>query len=243
METQNRNEALTVGELVAEDYRKADIFKKYGIDFCCGGNRSLKETCEKEGISVDAVSQELAAIDDIIDRPSQNYNNWELDFLVDYIVNTHHIYVHEAIPVLEAYSTKVARVHGSNHPEVIEIANLFQAISEELQMHMHKEEVMLFPAIKKMVKDKNNNQPISSSPFGSISNPINMMEQEHESAGGNLKAISELSNEFTPPEEACATYQVLFAKLQEFENDLHQHIHLENNILFPKAIKLEAEFS
>jgi len=232
----------TIGEMVAGDYRKAEVFKKFGIDFCCGGKDPLDKTCSKKGIDLAEIKQALKELDkQQMQQPSQDYNNWELDFLSDYIINTHHKYVTEALPLLDEYSIKVARVHGEAHPEVVEIASLCKAIANELRMHMHKEEAILFPYIRQMAMAKRNNESLHPSPFGTVKNPISMMEMEHDSAGGNMHAINELSNGYNPPEEACITYRVLYAKLQEFENDLHQHIHLENNILFPKAANLEAD--
>ncbi len=237
----NYNEA-SIGEMVAQDYRKAEVFKKFGIDFCCGGKDSLDKTCNRKGIDIAEVTLALKELDEQQDqRHLQDYNSWELDFLIDYIINTHHKYVSEALVLLDEFSAKVARVHGDFHPEVVEIANHYQAVANELRMHMQKEEGLLFPYIKQMVNAKRNGETQSPPPFGTVKNPITMMEMEHESAGGNLEAISELSNGYNPPPEACNTYRVLYAKLQEFEQDLHQHIHLENNILFPKAIELEAE--
>ncbi len=231
----------TIGELVASDYRKAEVFRKFGLDFCCGGHKTLKEACDKKGINVLEVESAIAEIEKTSKNNQQDFNNWELDFLADYIVITHHKYVTEAIPMLNEFSAKVARVHGSSHPEVIEIAKHYNAVAEELSMHMPKEENILFPYIKSMVEAKRKELPISSPGFGTIANPIRMMEAEHVSAGGNMEKVNELSNGYAPPVDACASYRVLFAKLKEFEEDLHQHIHLENNILFPKAIELEKE--
>jgi regulator of cell morphogenesis and NO signaling len=143
--------------------------------------------------------------------------------------------------MLFEFSQKVARVHGSRHAEVVDIAHYYNEVAEELQLHMHKEEMILFPYIKELAIAKRNGTPMERPQFGSIQNPINMMEAEHESAGGNMEKIRELSNNFTPPEDACNSYRVLFAKLKEYEADLHHHIHLENNILFKKAIELEKE--
>ncbi len=224
----------TVGEMVADDYRKAEEFKRFGID-------QLEITCNKKGIDLAAVKQALEELDGQQPPASQDYQNWDIDILSEYITEIHHKYVNDALPLLDEFSTKVARVHGVSNPEVIEIARLFQVVANELRMHMDKEETILFPYIRQMVLAKRHSELLPPSPFGSIKNPINMMEMKHKSAGGNLQAISELSNGFCPPEHACNTYRVLFAKLQEFENDLHQHNHLENNILFPKAINLEAE--
>jgi len=237
----NEETIVTVGQLVADDYRKAEIFKKFGIDFCCGGSVSVNEICKKKGVAIEDLEKAFAELDTQQKSASQNYNTWELDFLVDYIVNTHHKYVASALPLLDEFSAKVARVHGEHHPEVIEIYHHYQAVANELRSHMQKEEMILFPYIKQMVIAKRNGEIVTQPHFGSIRNPINMMENEHESAGDSLKEVDKLSNNYTPPAEACNTFRVLYAKLQEFENDLHQHIHLENNILFPKAIAMEEE--
>lgn len=230
----------TIGEMVADDYRKAEVFKRFGIDFCCGGKDQLDKICDKKGINLEEVKQALKSLDERqLQHNMQDYQNWGVDILSEYITNTHHKYVNDALPLLEEYSAKVARVHGDAQPEVIEIASLFQAVANELRIHMNKEESILFPYIKQMAMAKHLGELLPLSPFGTIRNPINMMESEHESAGGNMQAINELSNGYNPPEWACNTYKVLYAKLQEFENDLHQHVHLENNILFPNAINLE----
>jgi regulator of cell morphogenesis and NO signaling len=232
---------ISIGELVSQDWRRAEVFKKYGIDYCCGGKKTIAEACEKKGIDATRVEEDLQKIDSrALDNPS-NFNRWELDFLADYIINVHHKYVGEAIPFLDELSRKVAHVHGDNHEELIEIEQHTQAVINELTQHMRKEEMILFPYIKVLVQAKKDKTPLLPSPFGTIANPIHMMEAEHTSAGGAMEAIEELSNHFTPPVDACMSYRVLFAKLLEFQQDLHQHIHLENNILFPKAIKLEAE--
>ncbi|HEU5292109.1 MAG TPA: iron-sulfur cluster repair di-iron protein [Cyclobacteriaceae bacterium] len=231
----------SIGELVSQDWRKAEVFKKYGIDFCCGGKRTVAEACGKKGIDPALVEAELQQVEKRISGHPNNFNQWELDFLVDYIVNNHHKYVSEAVPFLDELSAKVSRVHGDRHPELIEIEQLTQDVIQELTMHMPKEEMILFPYVKQLVHAKRNSTSIVPPPFGTIANPINMMEAEHTSAGGAMEAIEELSNRFTPPADACMSYQVLFAKLKEFQQDLHQHIHLENNILFPKALKLEEE--
>ena len=232
----------TIGEMVADDYRKAEVFKRFGIDFCCGGKDQLDKICNKKGINIAAVKQALKELDEQQQKQNkQDYQNWDIDILSEYITETHHKYVNDALPLLDEFSAKVAKVHGVSNPEVIEIARLFQAVANELRMHMDKEETILFPYIRQMAMAKHLGELLPRSPFGTIKNPINMMEAEHESAGGNMQAINELSNGYNPPEWACNTYKVLYAKLQEFENDLHQHVHLENNILFPKAIKFEEE--
>ncbi len=234
------NKERTVAEIVANNIKTADVFKKHGIDFCCGGGISIAEVCKKKNISVDELEAELLKVDNKISR-SNDYNNWNLDFLVDYIVNNHHSFVLENIPLIVQYSNKVAKVHGENHPETIKINQLFLAVAEELISHMEKEEKILFPYIKNKVKSLRENTNLPQPHFGTAKNPIKMMEEEHENAGDIFKEIAKLSNNFTPPLMACSTYKVLYFKLKEFEEDLHQHIHLENNILFPKIIKMEKE--
>jgi regulator of cell morphogenesis and NO signaling len=174
---------------------------------------------------------------------AQNVNDWSLDFLVDYIVNNHHQYVRRMIPVISLHSDKVASVHGQNHQETLQIADLFLAVREELEGHMMKEERILFPQIKQMVLNQKENSQFYPPPFGTIKNPIRMMELEHTSAGDALSKIRKLSNNYIHPEDACNTFKALYSELKEFEEDLHKHIHLENNILFPKSIKLEIQLS
>jgi len=233
--------SMTIGELVAEDIKRAEVFRSFGLDFCCGGGKSVREACREKGINPGEVEN---ALENIAKEPNlikQNFNDWELDFLADYIVNIHHKYVSESLPMLHEISAKVAEVHRQDHPEVVDVASLFQAVAEELTMHMHKEENILFPYIKSLASVNRDKVRIAPPPFGSIANPIRMMEAEHESAGGNMDEIRQLSNSFNAPSDACATYRLLYMKLEEFEHDLHQHIHLENNILFPKAEQLERE--
>ena len=231
----------TVGEMVVADYRKAEVFRKFGIDYCCGGKKPLEDICRAKGIDPKAVRKELDELDLLLSGEQQDFGNWELDALADYIVEKHHRYVTEALPMLYELTAKVARVHGGRHPELVEIASHFDAVAQELQMHMHKEERMLFPYIGKMAAARRDDTPLPPPFFGSVENPIRMMEAEHETAGGDMEEIRRLSDDFTPPADACTSYRVLFAKLNEFEQDLHQHVHLENNILFPKSIALEKD--
>ena len=241
MDITENKKSIKIGEMVAQNYRIAEVFKKFGMDFCCGGNKTLNEACSKQGINVSEVVEAIEKLDLQKPLPNQNFQEWDLDALTSYIVNTHHKYVNETIPVLEEFGSKVARVHGEGHPEVVDIFQHFLALAQELRMHMHKEEVILFPYINHIASAKHQNHQLSSPPFGSVTNPIAMMEMEHESAGETMTVIRELSNNFNPPESACNTYRVLYFKLQEFEEDLHKHIHIENNILFPRAKALETE--
>ena len=234
----NITENNTVAEVVTSNIKTADVFKKHGIDFCCGGGISIKKACEKNNVSFSELEKELSKINNNISN-AYNYDNWKLDFLVDHIENIHHSYVVENTPLVLQYAAKVAKVHGHHYTEVVEINNLFIAVAQELASHMKKEELILFPFIKQLVKADKEGVKANQPHFGTVNNPIAMMEEEHENAGDILKEIKKLSNNYTPPEGACNTFKALYAKLEEFEQDLHQHIHLENNILFPKAILLE----
>lgn len=231
----------TIGELVTKDFRKAEVFKKFGLDFCCGGKKTLTKACAEKGLDVVQIEKELKEIDEQPAKSSQDYTSWDLGFLADYIVNTHHKYVLQSMPVIFEYTQKVAKVHGDNHPEAIEIANTFLKVVDELNRHMMKEENVLFPYIKILASAKKDGENIEPSPFGTIENPVRMMEHEHDMVGEWMENINKLSGGYTPPAHACTTFRLSYAKLKEFEDDLHQHIHLENNILFPKAIALEKE--
>jgi regulator of cell morphogenesis and NO signaling len=232
-------EDLTLAEIVSENIHSAIVFEEYGLDFCCNGKRPLQEACEEKNIEVEKVVKSLNELSKNVN--SEKYNEWAHDFLIDYIINNHHQYVRRMIPVISLHADKVASVHGKNHPETIRIADLFLAVREELQNHMMKEERMLFPYIKLLYSAKKNNQQAIPPPFGTIRNPIRMMEAEHESAGDAIRKIKELSNKFSAPADACNTFKALYSELKEFEEDLHKHIHLENNILFPKSIEIEKE--
>ena len=231
------NKDKTVGETVTENIKTAHIFKKYGIDFCCGGGISIDKACEKKNVDFSKLKEELLSVDKA--QKAYDYDKWELGFLIDHIVNIHHTYVAESIPLILQYSNRVAEVHGHHYSEVIEINRLFGEVANELTSHMQKEEVILFPYVKKLLNLKVTSQEIVPPHFGTVNNPIKMMEEEHETAGDIFKTIAQLTNNYTPPQDACNTFRALYAKLEEFEQDLHQHIHLENNILFPKAIQLE----
>ena len=237
----NDGNVETLGEIATKDLRKTEIFKKYGLDFCCGGKKTVQEACAEKGIDVTRVEEELRQADkNPVVRPLP-YNDWTLDFLADYIVNTHHLYVRKSLPEIRAYAAKVATVHGSHHPELAIIRGLVEEINAELTSHMVKEEQVLFPFIKQLVTASNTKQPLPPAGFGTVENPIHMMEHEHEMVGRNLEQVRKLSDNYSLPADACASYSLLFKMLEEFEGDLFIHIHLENNILFPKALKLEKE--
>ncbi len=231
----------TVGEMVARDYRKAQVFKSLGIDFCCGGKKTLDEVCKRKGLDIDQVNEKLASLSSGDQTPSLNFDKWELDFLSDYIINTHHQYVKENIPYICELANKVARVHGERHPEVIEIATQFNRIGKDLNLHLMKEENAVFPFIKELLKASKQMGDISTFSLDNMDTPARILEMEHEQIGEDMGIIRLLTNQYTLPLDACTSYRILYKKLEEFENDLFIHVHLENNILFPKALKLEKE--
>lgn len=223
-----------VGELVANDYRTAQVLRSYGIDFCCGGGRTLEKACNSKNVDVQQLAEELEALDKSGGR-EDNYNEWSLDFLVDYIVNNHHAFVQKNLPDLNFYAEKVARVHGQRHPELYDVLQKVRLLSEEMLGHLQKEEEELFPQIKSLVQQQKK---------GEVKEAIvEALEEEHDKAGALMAEIEELTSGFNPPEDACASYRVLFESLEGFQQDLHKHVHLENNILFPKALRLEARLN
>ncbi|MCH2451407.1 MAG: iron-sulfur cluster repair di-iron protein [Gracilimonas sp.] len=220
-----------VGEIVAEDYRTAQVLRSYGLDFCCGGGRTLEKACTSKKIELEQVVAEIEALN-LADNTEDNYNEWSLDFLTDYIVNNHHSYVRKMLPEISFYAEKVARVHGERDPELYDILQNVQLLRSEMLGHLEKEEQELFPQIKELVSQKKT---------GSVKSAIvEALEEEHDKAGELMANIEALTNGFNPPQNACASYRVLFQNLEGFQQDLHKHVHLENNILFPKALKLEA---
>lgn len=222
----------TIGQIVAADYRTSSVFNKHGIDFCCSGDRTIEEACASSDINTAEVMHELQNLEED-ESSDDNYNNWSLDFLSDYIINNHHNKTREVLPEIKFYAEKVASVHGRNHPELIEMFQNVATLSNEMMSHMDKEEERLFPYIKKLVagdvseKEKQNSTEV-----------IEMMQDEHNETGDIMKKLRSLSDGFTLPEDACNSYQVYFKQLEDFEEELFKHVHLENNILFPKAMKL-----
>ncbi|HET6528256.1 MAG TPA: iron-sulfur cluster repair di-iron protein [Balneolaceae bacterium] len=232
----NSLENQSIGQIVAEDYRTAQIFHNHKLDFCCGGTKTVAEACEQNEINPQEVLKELTALGND-GTQEDNYNTWSLDFLTDYIINNHHQFTRSKLPEIGFYAKKVAKVHGGRHPELIKIHQEFEKLSAEMMEHMDKEEKILFPYIKKLVSG--GISEADKFKVGSASDPIEMMEHEHDEAGASLAKIRELSNDFTLPEDACSTYTILFQNLEAFEKDMHKHVHLENNILFPKSLQLE----
>lgn len=238
----NALEQITVGKFVAGDFRTAAVFSKYGIDFCCKGNRTLEEVCDKKGLDVYSIQDELNAVLESKSDNNIDFKSWPIDLLIDYIEKTHHRYVEEKSTALLFYLDKLCKVHGQRHPELFEIGLHFKICATELAQHMKKEELILFPFVKKMFNALRDQESIEQPHFGTVNNPIAMMQDEHENEGERFRIIAKLTDNYNPPVDACETYRVTFAMLKEFEQDLHKHIHLENNIVFPKAQAMETKF-
>jgi regulator of cell morphogenesis and NO signaling len=231
----------TVRQFAVKNPVATRIFEKLGIDYCCGGNQPLEQACETAGISMDEVLDALEKAEETAPAAPlvHDWNREPLSDLVGHIKRTHHKYTREETARLSALLQKVDSVHGKKHPELFEIREAFAALAQELTTHLMKEEVVLFPYIERMEEAVIQGEPVLPAPFGSVQNPVAMMEREHDSAGNALRTIRKATGEFTPPADACVSYETLYKALAAFEADLHQHIHLENNILFPRAIAME----
>ena len=231
----------TVGQLVAERPARARIFENLGIDFCCGGKKTLAEVCQKKGLDPASVLQVLAAAESaesvgVADEPQRDWLTAPLGELIDHIVAMHHTYLRRELPRLAQLTDKVASVHGDTHPELKEVRYTFALLQAELSEHMMKEERILFPSIKAI--EAGSNEVLHC---GTIDRPIAVMEDEHDRAGAALALIRKLTHDYEVPEGACGSYQVMLSGLAELEADMHQHVHKENNILFPRAMKLAGE--
>jgi regulator of cell morphogenesis and NO signaling len=233
--------AKTVREVAVENPAATRVFEKFGIDYCCSGSQVLDQACEKAGVAVDDVLDALE-MEEETTRAAQLVRDWQseaLSDLVAHIKNTHHKFTREETVRLTALLQKVCSVHGKNHPELFEIQSTFACLAHELITHLMKEEMVLFPYIVRMEEAVIQGEPVLPAPFGTVQNPVAMMEHEHDSAGNALRAIRKASNDFAAPADACVSYQTLYKALEAFEADLHEHIHLENNILFLRAIAME----
>jgi regulator of cell morphogenesis and NO signaling len=231
----------TIGSIAAGDLRKAAVFQKFGLDFCCGGRKTLQEACAEAGVAVEKVQAELQECGSQPLKASEDFNSWDLDFLADYIVNVHHRYVTESAPALNDLSWRISQHHGNAHPELHPIGQHVTALLSEMRHHQVKEEKVLFPFIRQLVQCRKENKSAGNPPLGTVESPVQTMVDEHDSVARHLHAIESLSDNFQVPEDGCQSYRLYFQKLQELDTDLHQHIHLENNILFPKSIELEKE--
>ena len=227
----------TLGELAAEDLRKAAIFKRYGLDFSCGGKKTVKEACAEKGLDVTLLEQELQQVDKSPSSRSIPYDEWDLGFLADFILNTHHRYIRKNMPDIVTYSNKVTEVHSGRHPELMAINDLVKEVDQILTAHIQKEENILFPLIKEM----ESTGKIVDSPHlpGSLKQSLDTLELEHRLLLNKMESIGKFTDNYTLPSDSCASYALLYRHLEELEEDLQEHFHLENNILFAKSIKLE----
>lgn len=224
-----------IGEIVAENYLTATVFEKYGIDFCCGGQMPLKTACQLKNLDFDAIQQELKeAKSEPIER-SRDYAAWSLSFLADYIVNTHHAYLNEEMRPIGSYVHKIVDVHGGKHLELTKIATIFDKIMLDLEGHLREEEEIFFPAIKRVEADRKNGSTPKRVDCEVIKASLGKLGREHQEIGDAVHEIRHLANDYAIPEDVCNTFILTYKKLKEFEDDLHRHVHLENNILFLKA--------
>jgi regulator of cell morphogenesis and NO signaling len=233
------NKNRTVGELVSENSRRAQVFETLGIDYCCGGDKPLEQACQNRGLAVEDVLKQLQAVDAESPKDEQDWRKTSMTELADHIEQTHHVYLRKALPRLTELSLKVRNAHGENHPEVLDVEQVFLGLKAELESHMMKEEQILFPLIRRLELS----DTAQSFHCGSVNNPISVMEHEHDNAGQALERLRELTNGYTLPEDGCNTFRALLDGLEELERDLHTHIHKENNILFPRASERESQLA
>lgn len=233
---------MTVGEIVAEDFKHAHVFDKYKIDFCCNGSIPLSEACKYANVELDKVIRELE------ESPSEesetasamvDFKNWPIDLLADYILKFHHRNIRKQGPRIAELLDKVCRVHGDNHPELFEVQEQFMQSLADLDNHLQKEEMVLFPYIYELCEAKQEGIPAPRFHCGTIESPIAVMMAEHDAEGERYRYIARLTNDFTAPADACTSFRLVLEDLKAFEVALHHHIHLENNIVFPRAIEME----
>lgn len=227
----------TLAAIVTQHHQAVPVLEKYNLDFCCKGKRTLAEACKEKGLPIETIAVELQQFAAVEERVQMPFNLMNAEQLISYILIHHHFYVKQSMPTIKAHLEKVASKHGDRFPYMIKVFQLFGEIKEEMTAHMQKEEEVLFPRIKEVEKRFSANHKTKFTE-GFISMPVNVMEQEHDHAGTILYTIRQLTNNYTPPEDACTTFKVSLAELKEFEEDLHRHVHLENNLLFPMANKM-----
>jgi regulator of cell morphogenesis and NO signaling len=230
---------MTVREIALQMPQTTRVFEEFKIDYCCGGRRPLAEACEKVGPDTDAVMTKLNDLFAAGAAAADWIGNATLPELMDHIVDKHHVFTKNELENLEPLTDKVVRVHGEIHPEIAEMKAVFEELSAELFPHMMKEETVLFPYVDRLARNKASGILSPMAPFGSVAHPVRMMMLEHEGAGDLLSKLRRLSGDYTPPPDACPSFSGLYSRLAELERDLHEHIHLENNVLFPKAIEME----
>jgi regulator of cell morphogenesis and NO signaling len=230
----------TVAEIAVQHPTTVRVFERFGIDYCCGGRKPLQEACNELQLSLEQVLEKLnEANGQLVGEDTPDWQSASLAKLIQHIVRRHHTFVRQELPRLNALSEKVRTRHGQTHDELNRIHEIVKQLGQELLSHMMKEELILFPYIARLEHETGLGRPAGSCAFGTVANPIGVMTAEHDSAGTLMAEIRQLSSRYVPPENACPTYRALFFALREFEEDLHQHVHLENNVLFPRALRLE----
>lgn len=230
------SKTTSVGQLVAQRPLRACVLEQYGIDYCCGGKASLEEACRNKGLNVEAILEKLRDADR--KNPQPDAPDWtaaSLRDLIDHIIEAYHQPLRQELSRVAQLAQKVARVHGDNHPEMIEVLDIFNRFKAQLELHMQKEEMVLFPGIASM---ESTGTPQIFGCGGGIEHPIEVMNQEHDDAGDALCTMRRLTHNYTPPEDACSSFKVLLSSLAQIESEMHQHVHKENNILFPRALEL-----
>lgn len=232
---------MTVGQIVADKFDNSEVFNDVGIDFCCGGEILLSEACSKKGLDIDFVLDKLDNVEKVQNN-NLDFKNWDIDLLVDYILKFHHRYVRKNSIKIQELLNKVVGVHGDNHKSLHDVKKLFDESVIALNEHLDKEEQVLFPYIYEMNNAKENNASLPYFHCDSIQYPIDVMTHEHSEEGERFKEISKLTNDYTPPSDACNSYKLLLEQLKEFEDNLHHHIHLENNIVFPRALEMQSSY-
>ncbi len=232
----------TVRELAVAFPSATRVFEKTKIDYCCGGDQLLGDACAKAGVDMKVLEQMLETSVEPAPATTVDFQQLTLAELINYILDKHHVYTKDEMNRLEGLVARVVSAHGANHPELLTMRDLLQQLIAELRGHMFKEEQILFPFVVQMEQSVLQNRPAPFAPFGTVNNPIRMMMIEHDNAGEILRELRKLSSDYKTPADACISYQTFYQALEAFEQDLHQHIHLENNILFPKAIALEESF-
>jgi len=215
------------------------LFESLKIDYCCGGNQPLAQACASAGVDVDEVMEMLAGVGESSEETALDFQNASLPELITHILETHHVFTKSEMHRLQVLADKVLNAHGGNHPELIHLNELWLRLCADLKPHMFKEEQILFPYMLALSQAAVQTRPVPFAPFGTVNNPIRMMMREHDTAGDILRELRALTDGYKVPDDACISYRTLFEALENFEKDLHQHIHLENNILFPKASALE----
>lgn len=231
--------AKTIREIAVEMPGATRVFEELKIDYCCGGRRNFSEACRTAGVSPLAVSEKISAALKTFETKTDFIERKSPSELVNYITEKHHTFTRQEIGRLTLLMEKVCHKHDKQHAELVELRKLFRALSDDLTRHMQKEEFVLFPFIKQLEMSEKMNLPVSIPPFATVQNPVRAMMTEHDAAGDILKKMREITNDYAAPDGACPSFHALYFGLQELERDLHQHIHLENNILFPQAVELE----